>query len=397
MRVVQLGVGSVGEVIARTLAAQGEVSEVVLVDVDEDRLRQVADRIPHGKASYRALDVRDADRLAAVVHGADVTVNALVPEFNLEVMQACLHARSHYLDLAAGGPRELLGTPDMDEQFALGDAFRERGVSALLFCGIDPGASDVFARALYDELDVVEELVVYDGDGGRVDGYEFATSFSPAVMVEECLLCPPERFEDGRFVTSEPLSVSGEFRFPDPVGPMRVWHIDHEEPALMARFLGDKGLRLASFYIGLADAWVELLRSWKRLGFAHKREIEFAGCRFRPFDLLVSRLPRSVDLVGKMHGSVCVGTLAVGRRDGVAVRRFMYQITSHDEAYRRLGVQGTGYQTGIPGACGALMLLRDQVGGPGVWACEQLDPGTFLALMGELGCPWGVVDLPAEG
>jgi saccharopine dehydrogenase-like NADP-dependent oxidoreductase len=394
VRVVQLGVGSVGEVIARTLADQDDVTEVVLVDVDEDRLRQVATRLPGAKASHRALDVRDGEQLTAVLHGADAAVNALVPEFNLEVMRACLEARCHYLDLAAGGPREILGTPDMDEQFALGDAFREQGVAALLFCGIDPGASDVFARALYDELEVVEELVVYDGDGGWVESHAFATSFSPAVMVEECLLVPPERFEDGRFVQSEPLTVSAEFAFPDPVGPMRVWHVDHEEPALMAQFLGDKGLRFASFFIGLADPWVELLRSWRRLGFDHKREIEFEGCRFRPFDLLVSRLPRSVDLIGKMHGSVCVGTLASGRRDGEPVRRFMYQITSHDEAYRRLGVQGTGYQTGVPGACGTLMLLRDQVGGPGVWAPEQLDPSVFLTLMSELGCPADVVDLP---
>ena len=36
----------------------------------------------------------------------------------------------------------------------------------------------------------------------------------------------------------------------------------------------------------------------------------------------------------------------------------MYQITSHDEAYRTMGVQGTGYQTGIPAACGALLLAK---------------------------------------
>ena len=50
-----------------------------------------------------------------------------------------------------------------------------------------------------------------------------------------------------------------------------------------------------------------------------------------------------------MHGAVCVGTLAEGTIGGKRVRRFMYQITSHDEAFSEHGVQGTGWQTGVPG------------------------------------------------
>ena len=133
---------------------------------------------------------------------------------------------------------------------------------------------------------------------------------------------------------------------------------------------------------------------WRELGFDHNHEIEFEGCRFRPLDLLVSRLPKPVDLIGRIHGSVCVGTLAEGTIGGRPVRRFMYQTTSHDEAYERLGVQGTGYQTGVPAACAALMLARGQAPGPGVFAPEQVDPTPFLRLMTEHGAPWGVIDLP---
>ena len=75
----------------------------------------------------------------------------------------------------------------------------------------------------------------------------------------------------------------------------------------------------------------------------------------------------------------------------------MYQITSHDEAFRTMGVQGTGYQTGIPAACGALLLAKGFVAGkPGVFAPEQIEPAPFLDLMTEHGTPWGVVDLPLE-
>jgi saccharopine dehydrogenase (NAD+, L-lysine forming) len=237
---------------------------------------------------------------------------------------------------------------------------------------------------------------VLDGDNSSADGVDFAPSFSPTTMVEECLILPPHAFENGGMIRRKPLSTTREFDFPAPVGRLKVWNVDHEEAQLMPMFLGDKGLRDADFFIALDDQWVDLLLTWRKLGFDHNKEIEFEGARFRPLDLLVSRLPKSVDLIGRMHGAVCVGALADGTIGGRRVRRYMYQITSHDEAYRAMGVQGTGFQTGVPAACAALLLAKGLVDRPGVLAPEQIDPGPFLDLMTAHGTPWGVTDLPLD-
>ena len=58
--------------------------------------------------------------------------------------------------------------------------------------------------------------------------------------------------------------------------------------------------------------------------------------------------------------------------------------------------QGTGYQTGIPAAAGVMLLARGAIAQRGTVAPERLDPESFLAEMSRLGCPWQVVDLPAE-
>jgi len=397
MRVLQLGVGSVGEVIARTIAREPEIEEVVLADLDEVRLEAVLPKLPQGKGARLPLDATDGDSLRGALDRVDLVVNALIPELNLDVMRACLETGTNYLDMAAAGPRDVVGTADVDEELALDGAFRERDLVGLVFFGIDPGATDVFARALYEQLDTVERLTVLDGDAGTVEGFDFAPSFSPATMVEECLILPPHAFEDGRMVRRTPLSRSFTFTFPEPVGPLRVWNVDHEESQLMPTYLADKGLRDADFYIHLDDAWVDLMLTWRKLGFDHNREIEFEGCRFRPLDLLVSRLPRPVDLIGKLHGSVCVGTLAEGTVDGRPIRRFMYQVTSHDEAFAQHGVQGTGFQTGVPAACAALMLAKGMIRETGVLAPERVDPAPFLDLMTRHGAPWSTVDLPVEG
>ena len=396
MRVLQLGVGSVGEVTARTVAGEPEVTKVVLADIDERRPAEVAPKLPAGKVETLRLDVHDRKALLEALADADLVINALIPEYNPDVMNACLEAHTNYLDMAAAGPRDVVGTADVDEEVARDAEFKEKGLTALVFFGIDPGASDVFARALYDQLDTVESLTVLDGDNGTVDGYDFAPSFSPATMVEECLILPPHAFEDGKLVRRQPLTKWMEFEFPAPVGKLKVWNVDHEESQLMPTYLSGKGLRNADFYIALDQGWVDLLLTWRKLGFDHNKEIEFEGSRFRPLDLLVSRLPRPIDLIGKMHGAVCVGALAVGTVGGKPVRRYMYQITSHDEAFEKYGVQGTGLQTGVPAACAAIMLAKGLIREHGVLAPERIDPQPFLDLMTEHGAPWGVVDLPTR-
>ncbi len=394
MRILQLGVGSVGEVTARTLAGESEVSGVVLADIDEGRTAEVAEKLPAGKAETLTLDVTDRKALVRALSGVDFVINGLIPEFNLDVMDACLEAGTNYLDMAAAGPRDVVGTADIDEELALDAEFKKQGLAALVFFGIDPGASDVFARALYDQLDTLESLTVLDGDNATAEGYDYAPGFSPTTMVEECLILPPSALENGKRIRRKPLTHWMEFEFPTPVGKLKVWNVDHEESQLMPTYLSGKGLQNADFYIALDDGWVDLLLAWRRLGFDHNREIEFEGARFRPLDLLVSRLPRSVDLIGKLHGAVCVGTLAEGTQGGKPVRRFMCQITSHDEVFEKYGVQGTGLQTGVPAACAAIMFARGLIQEKGVLAPERIDPQPFLELMTQHGAPWQVIDLP---
>lgn len=235
----------------------------------------------------------------------------------MELMRACLETGTHYLDMAAAGPRDVVGSADLDEEFALDAEFKKRGLTALVCFGVDPGASDVFARTLYDPLDTVERLTVFDGDNATADGYAFAPVFSPTTMIEECLMLPPIALENGQRILRKPLSQSMEFEFPAPIG--------------------------------------------------------------------------------KLHGSACVGTLAEGSLGDKPVWRFMYQITSHDEAFEKYGVQGTGLQTGVPAACAAIMFAKGLIRERGILAPECIDPQPFLDLMTRHGMRWQVIDLPPVG
>lgn len=395
MKVLQLGVGAVGEVNARVVAQEPKVSAVVLADVDEARVRAVAAKLPSGKAETLVLDASDRAALVRAAKGVDFVLNALATAWDIPVMEACLGAGVNYLDMGTGGPREITGTADLDEQLALDDEFKKRDLTALVSFGIDPGVSDVFARALYDEFETVESLTVLDGDNGTVDGYEFACSFSPETMIEECLL-PPCVFRDGAEARNEALAVSREFDFPAPVGRLKLWNVDHEEAQLMPLYLSGKGLRHAAFFIALDDRFVEAERVFRALGLNQRRPVEFDGVTFSPIRFVASRFPQPAELAGKLHGAVCVGTLCEGTLSGRPARRFMYQTTSHDESWERWGVQGTGWQTGASAATAVRLFARGEVTKRGVVPPELLDPSAFIAEMKAVGLSVGVIDLPVD-
>jgi saccharopine dehydrogenase-like NADP-dependent oxidoreductase len=214
-------------------------------------------------------------------------------------------------------------------------------------------------------------------------------------MIEECLL-PPYVFKDGKEVRHEALSVFREFDFPEPVGRLKLCNVDHEEAQLMPMYLKGKGLKNAIFFIGLDERFVDALRVFKILGLNQRETVEFKGTMISPIQFVASRFPRPVDLAGKLHGAVCVGTLCEGTIGGEPVRRYLYQITSHDESFARWGVQGTGWQTGASAACAVTQFARGEIARRGVFPAEVLDPTAFMAEMKKVGLAVGVMDLPAS-
>ncbi len=92
------------------------------------------------------------------------------------------------------------------------------------------------------------------------------------------------------------------------------------------------------------------------------------------------------------RGRPAWGTLARGIRDGVPRAYYIYNVTSHEESYREIGVQATAYQTGVPPVIAARLLDSGAWSGTGVMSPEQFDPDPFMALLDVSGMPWHIRD-----
>jgi len=391
VKVLMLGAGAVGTVSARKFVQEAMLQKLVIADAVSARASLLADRLDDPRVLALGLDAGDRAAVARTIRetGSTIVLNAALPVTNLEVMRACLDAGCDYIDLASGGT-DADGVPKLEDQFALDTEFRAAGRLALLGMGADPGTTNVYAAyAAKHLLDSVTEIRVRDGDNSVCQGHDgFVAAFSPWVFIDECL-CKAVSWRDGRYHLEEPLTGFEPFDFPE-LGVLNCYYVDHEESKTLPRFFPQA--RTVDFKLCMDDATVETLRVMKRLGLSGKSRVQVGEASIAPRDLVVSLLPQPKDLAGRLRGKTCVGTLVRGFRNGEPRAYYIYNVSDHEAAYAELGVQATGYQTGIPPVIAARLIHQSVWRGTGVLSPEQFDPDPFLECLAREGMPWHIRD-----
>src|SRR3989441_1791365 len=147
-----LGTGGLGRIITLELAADRRVDEIVIIDKRGDRSRALQSLGKTASLTALEADVTDPAALHRILAGVDVAVNATLPAHNLRVMEACFEAGCSYVDSAGYSPPVAGEKSGVLEQLALDSRWRDRGISAIVSMGSDPGISNVMARVAADRF-----------------------------------------------------------------------------------------------------------------------------------------------------------------------------------------------------------------------------------------------------
>ena len=400
MRVLLIGVGTVGEAIARLSAERDWCEAMVLADYDDARARTLADSLG-GAPRFPAtgIDARDASSVTelARAHRADLVMNAVDPQFVMPIFRGALEADANYVDMAMSlskphpdRPFELPGLKLGDEQFEMAGEWESRGRLALVGMGMDPGLSDVFAaHAAKHAFDEIHEVHVRDGGDLEIPGYAFAPVFSIWTTIEECLN-PPIVWEDGDWHTTEPFSAPEAFPFPEGIGPVECVNVEHEEVLLVPRWIQTKR---ATFKYALGADFIDKLKTIHALGMDRTDRVSVKGVEVAPRDVLAAVTPDPMSLGDKFRGRAVVGTWVLGVKDGTPRETFAYQMADAEDVWRRYGLQVVGWQTGFNPVIAMELLATGAWSGAGVLGPEAFDPDPYLALLDRYGIHHAVAEM----
>jgi saccharopine dehydrogenase-like NADP-dependent oxidoreductase len=302
------------------------------------------------------------------------------------------------MTLSAPHPTDPFHKPGVklgDYQFERSEAWREKGLLAVVGLGVEPGMADVFARYAQDHLfDEIEEIGVRDGANIEIDGYDFAPNFSVWTTIEECLNPPVIWEKDKGWFTTAPFSEHETFEFPEGIGKVDVVNVEHEEVLLMPRWLNAKRV---TFKYGLGDQFINILQTLHTLKLDNKESIEVKGVKVAPRDVVVACLPDPAHLGDKMHGKTCAGTWVRGIKNGIRREVYLYQVADNAECMKRWGCQAVVAQTAFGAVIGWDLIEHGQWKGSGVLGPEAFDAVPFMDKMADYGFPYGIREMtPVE-
>ncbi|WP_332445161.1 saccharopine dehydrogenase family protein [Wolinella succinogenes] len=395
-KVLQIGAGGVGGVVAHKMAMNREVfSHITLASRTLSKCQEIAQSIKakgYGEIDITTVDADSIEELVALINEVkpQIVLNIALPYQDLTIMEACLRTGVPYLD-TANYEHPDLAKFEYKEQWAFHDRYKEKGVMALLGSGFDPGVTNVFcAYAQKHYFDEIHEIDILDCNAGD-HGYPFATNFNPEINLRE-VSSKGRYWENGEWIETEPMEIMQVWDYPE-VGPKDSYLLYHEELESLVRNI--KGLKRIRFFMTFGQSYLTHMRCLENVGMLRIDEIEVNGCKVVPIQVLKALLPDPVSLASRTKGKTNIGCYIKGIKEGKARTIYIYNVCDHESCYREVNAQAISYTTGVPAMIGAKLMLEGKWSGKGVFNMEELDPDPFMDELNKQGLPWEVKEMEA--
>ncbi|NDV68221.1 saccharopine dehydrogenase family protein [Dysgonomonas sp. 25] len=385
-KVLIIGAGGVGTVVAYKVAQNSDVfTEIVLASRTKAKCDAIAAKIGGNKIQTDQVDADNVEELINLFkkHKPELVINVALPYQDLTIMDACLACGVNYLDTANYEPKDE-AKYEYKWQWAYQDRFKEAGLTAILGCGFDPGATSVFtayaAKHYFDEMQYLDIVDCNAGDHGKA----FATNFNPEINIRE-VTQKGKYWENGKWVETEPHEIHKPIDYPE-IGPKESYVIYHEELESLVK--NYPTLKRARFWMTFGQEYLTHLRVIQNIGMARIDPVIYNGVEIVPIQFLKAVLPDPGELGENYTGMTSIGCRIRGLKDGKERTYYVYNNCSHEAAYKETGAQGVSYTTGVPATIGAMLFMQGKWRKPGVFNVEEFDPDPFMEQMNKQGLPW---------
>ncbi|MCL2291099.1 MAG: saccharopine dehydrogenase family protein [Bacteroidetes bacterium] len=385
-RVLIIGAGGVGAVVAHKCAAVPEVfSNIMLASRTKSKCDKIAAEIGGNRIETAQIDADNVPELIALIENykPDLVINVALPYQDLPIMDACLATKTHYMDTANYEPIDEAKF-EYKWQWAYHNRFKEAGIMALLGCGFDPGVTGIYtayaAKHHFDEIHYLDIVDCNAGDHGKA----FATNFNPEINIRE-ITQPGKYWENGAWHEIPAMSIHKPIYYPN-IGERESYLLFHEELESLTKNFPT--LKRARFWMTFGPKYINVLNVLQEVGMTSIKPVMYEGREIVPLQFLKAVLPEPSSLAEGYKGETSIGCQIRGIKDGKERTYYIWNNCDHAEAYKETGAQAISYTTGVPAMLGAKMILTGKWNGKGVFNVEEFDPDPFMAEIGKYGLPW---------
>lgn len=365
MRILILGAGRIGRAVAWDLAAE-KTWKITVADASPAALEAVAAKT---SAATLQTDLADPAEITRRASEHEMVIGALPSFLGFAALRAVLEAGRPYVDISFFE----------EDPFDLDALARERGVTAVIDCGIAPGCDNLIAGHHAAEMDEVERFRCYVGGlpAVRTWPWEYKAPFAPYDVLAEYTR-PARYVAHGQVVVRPALSEPEMLDFAG-LGTLEAFNTDGLRTLLTTLAIPDmKEMTLR--YPGHA----ELMRVLREAGFFSSEPVEVEGVEVSPL-ALTSRLLFDQWRLDEGEEDLTVMRVEVEGKTGERRERHVYDLL--DRYDPETGLSSMARTTGFTCAAISRLVADGTYARPGISAPEHVggQPGCFERVMEELG------------
>lgn len=324
MKVVVLGAGYVGNVIARDLA-ENPSTEVSIVDINQEAL----DKLTHDNLHGICADLSNPNTIKDIVKDFDLVIGALPWLIGYKALEAVIEAGKNIVDISFFE----------EDPLSLDELAKEKGVTAIVDCGVAPGSSNIILGYIDSILDKTESFLCYVG-GLPVERewlFDYRSPYPPIDVIVEYFQLS-RYIENSEIVVKPGLSEPELLDFPE-VGTLVAFNTDGLRSLIKTMdipFMKEKTLRYPGH--------IEQMRMLKKVGLFNTEEIDVKGKKIKPIEL-TSKLLFDHWMFEEGDEDLTVMKIVIeGMKDDKKLRYTFDMLDKYDRENRILSIaRTTGY------------------------------------------------------
>jgi len=369
------GCGYMGLSLLTYLKEQEDISEILVTDIREARLKELVAWLNDKRFSAKVLDVNDYNALVAAMKGYDVVLNVSASSEKLPAARAALEAGANYLDSGFGVEKEL---QTVDKEF------KEKGLLAIINMYFSPGCDNILAHYAIERLDRTNSVdfrwsvvdIVPASDHSR----QLYWGFSLEGILAHHFALPSRRLENGKIIELPPRAEPEIFTFKGPIGTTLVAGLPGESLVYCHENFPD--IPNITFKEALGIEFNERCTFLAGLGLNEIDPIDVGGQTISPQELILTlahnQPPETKKAPDIRHGG---GAIVKGVKDGQKIEHNIQQWPSEslvqkhkDMGCARFGGPGGTFRNGSPMGSVAVLMARGQIKATGCFLPGLVEP-----------------------
>ena len=354
MKILLLGVGLQGKAALYHLVNSSAVTKVIAADANYDDLSAYVASLKTDKVTPIKLDVRDSTQVTKQMQFVQAVIALLPQQFRLEIARLAVENNIHFIETSY----------TMPEYKELDKPAKEKGITLLPECGLDPGIDLVLTGRAVRELDEVHELRTYGTGVPEPEAadnpikYKISWTFAGVLGAYQR---PSRLMKNGKVIELTPSEM---------FDAANLHTVDMEGLGRMEAYYNGDAVKYLDI-LGIKDTvtdtgrytlrWPGHSAFWKtmvELGFLQEAPIKVNGSDVSPRQFVHNLLLPQLQYQEYERDIAAIRIEAAGLKNGRRKRVIYQMIDRRDLNTGLLAMQRTvGYTTSI----GAQMILSGQI------------------------------------